>query len=310
MNLFRLLKSFDTRKAVVFGMGGGGDIVATVPTANLMREFGFEVLHGTIVWDRYIIDPEPGPRAIEDLENVEIVNDTIAIASEKTRIGEIIPTVARAGRCLGKVVALDITKGPKRLAEGLKAFMDENNIAIAVGIDSGGDVLASGFESGVRSPLADAISLATLSLIENSFIGFFGFGSDGELRIEELLMKVSSLIKENMFLGSVSMSDEDYREMMELTKNVVTEASSIPLRAYEGELGVLRVRAERSVPVSPLSIMTFYFKTEGVFKMNKLAKTVLDVESIDVARKRLNEMGIFTEMDFEYLVKNKNIPWD
>jgi hypothetical protein len=307
MRLIRLLKENEGRRALVFGMGGGGDIIATIPTANFLREFGYEVLHGTIIWDRYIIDPEPGPRSLEELSGIEVVNDTIAIAGKDTKIKDkedIRPTVARAGEFFGEVIALDITKGPKKLAKGIRGFMREFEISTIVGVDSGGDVLAHGFESGVRSPLADAVSLSTLSMIGGSIIGVFGFGSDGELRVEELLLRISKLLERGDFLGSIAMDDRDCDEMMELSKEVITEASMIPIKAFKGEIGISEIRWGRTVIVSPLSILTFYFKSEGVFEINNLARKIQNAESIESARKILNSMGIFTELDFEYLIRD------
>ena len=98
MDLIKLIKEKKPKKALVFGMGGGGDIIATIPTASLLKEFGYEVLHGSIVWDRYIVDPKPGPRAIEELENCEVVNETIAIANPETRADGIQLTVSRAAK--------------------------------------------------------------------------------------------------------------------------------------------------------------------------------------------------------------------
>ncbi len=302
MEIIRILKNCEQRKALVFGIGGGGDIVATIPTANFLRCFGFDVLHGSIVWDRLVVDPKPGPRSIEELENVEVFNDVIAIANENTRTYYgAIPTVARASKFFGRVIALDITKGAKKLSKGLKEFAEENEISLIVGIDSGGDAIAIGYESGVESPLADAMSIAALSDL-NAIIGVFGFGSDGELKVEELLLNMSELLKRKCFLGCASMSEKDYNEMVEITKFVVTEASKIPIIAYEGEFGIKKIRESRTVIVSPLSTLTFYFTSKGVFEINKAAKIVKDAGNIEEANSLLNKSGILTELDYERAV--------
>jgi hypothetical protein len=310
MDLIRYLKRKKPKKALVFGMGGGGDIVATVPTSSFLKEFGYDVIHGSIVWDRYIIDPKPGPRAVEELESCEIVNETVAIAYPETNVDGLKLTVSKAAKHFGKVVCLDITKGSKKLADGLKDFMKKYEIPVVIAIDSGGDVLAFGFESGLRSPLADSTSLAAISEIKDSIVGVFGFGSDGELRIEELLERIAFQMKKEGFLGCISMDYEDFRLMEKLTKDIATEASSIPLKAFKGELGLEKIRLGRTVPVSPLSILTFYFKASKLCESNELAKKIIEAEGIDDARKILNSLGIFTEMDYEFLVEKKEIRWD
>jgi hypothetical protein len=308
MDLIRFFKRKEPKKALVFGMGGGGDIVATVPTASLLHEFGFEVMHGSVVWDRYIVDPKPGPRAIEELENCEVVNATIALATPETGVDGIKLTVSKAAKYFGRVVCLDITKGAKKLAEGLKDFMGDE-ISVLVAVDSGGDVLAQGFESGLKSPLADSISLAAISEIEDSVVGVFGFGSDGELRIEELLDRIAFQLREGGFLGCTSMGVEEFEFMRDLANEITTEASSIPLDAFKGELGLRKIRFGRTVPVSPLSVITFYFKASKLYQNNVLARNVIEAGNIEEARKKLNSLGIFTEMDYEYLLERKEIGW-
>lgn len=303
MELIRVIKQGKVKRALLFGMGGGGDIVGTVPTASFLKEFGLEVYHGSIVWDRIVVDPKPGPRAIEELENVEVINSTVAIANKNTRTNYgVKPTVARAAKVFGDVVALDITKGVNKLVDGIVDFAEKYEVDLIVGMDSGGDALCMGFESGIKSPLADSISVATLSKLENSIVGVFGFGSDGELRIEELLHNISILMKNKGFFGCVAFGEEEYNQMIKLTKEVVTEASMLPLKAYEGRLGLEKMRDGRTVIISPLSILTFYFDSKKVLELNSLAKEVVNADDIDKANEKLNKLGIFTELDYERAV--------
>ena len=308
MEILRIAKQCRFKKALIFGMGGGGDIVGCVTTANFLKELGFEVLYGSIVWDRIVVDPKPGPRMIEELKNIDVVNSTIAIANEHTRTYyDVIPTVARASRILKKVVALDITKGVKKLVDGIASFVEQSKIDLIVGMDSGGDALCMGFESGIKSPLADSICVAALYKlkgIEKSIIGVFGFGSDGELRVEELLYNMSILMKNRGFYGCTSFGEKEYDLMLGLTKHVVTEASMLPLKAYEGKFCLEKMRDGRTVLVSPLSTLTFYFDPEKVFELNSLAKEVLNAESIEEANKKLNKLGVFTELDYERAVSD------
>ena len=307
MEILKIIKQCKNKKALLFGIGGGGDIVGCVSTANLLKEFDFKVFYGSIVWDRIVVDPKPGPRAIEELENVEVINSTVAFANKdtKTYYG-VKPTVARAANVFGSVVALDITKGPKKLVDGILKFTKQYEIDLIIGMDSGGDSLCIGFESGVRSPLADSTCVATLSMlkskIKRSIIGVFGFGSDGELKVEELLQNMSLLMKNGGFYGCISLGQEDYKLMLELTKHVVTEASMLPLKAYEGRLGLEKMRDGRTVLVTPISTLTFYFDSDEVFKLNRLAREVIDAENIEKANEKLNKLGIFTELDYERLV--------
>jgi hypothetical protein len=313
MELIKILRKLKeegeerSQKALIFGIGGGGDIVSTIPAANFLRYFDFQTYHGSIVWDRIIVDPHPGPRSLEELENVEIVNETVAFADKNVRTKHgITPTVAKAAQQLGKVVALDITKGAKKLAKGLEQFCKDFDVSLVIGMDAGGDAIATGYESGVKSPLADSLCVASLYLLKNkgieSIIAVSGFGSDGELKVEELLYNISILMRERCFLGCSAISVDDYRMMDLLMRDVFTEASRIPLLAFDGEFGLKKIRRNRTVLVTPLSTLIFYFDVLGVFELNEVAKKIVDAGDIEEANRILNRAGILTEFDYEMAV--------
>lgn len=305
MEIIDLLNS-SGRKALVFGIGGGGDVVSTLPVAGFLGHFGFEVYHGSIVWDRIVVDPKPGPRSLEELEGIEIVNETVGIANQNTRTYDgIKPNIARAAKHLGKIVALDITKGVERLARGIRDFAEKEDIGIVIGVDAGGDAISVGFESGVRSPLADAMSVAALKRIDG-LIAVTGFGSDGELRIEELLLNISQIISNGGFLGCTSMSRKDYIRMKKIVKDVTTEASMLPLLAYEGYFGLKKLRKGRTAIITPLSTLIFYFKAKSVFEINEAAKIVEGASDFEEANILLNRKGILTEYDFERAVSGEH----
>ncbi|MDI9646698.1 MAG: DUF1152 domain-containing protein [Archaeoglobales archaeon] len=303
MEILKLLKSCSKKKAFVFGVGGGGDVVSTIPVANFLKLFDFDVIHGCVLWDRLVVDPKPGPRSLEELENLEPINNVLAYIYEdtKTYYG-VKPNLARSSKHFGKVVALDITKGVRELVKGIKEFIDETDIGLIVGVDAGGDALATGYESGVRSPLADAISVAVLKNIDG-ILAVLGFGSDGELKTEELLLNISEIIKIGGYLGCTSISYEDYREMMKVADFVVTEASYIPLMSFEGFFGIKKLRKGRTSIISPLSTLIFYFRASKVFEINEAAKIVERARNIREANELLHRAGITTELDFEELTK-------
>ncbi|MCX8172463.1 MAG: DUF1152 domain-containing protein [Archaeoglobaceae archaeon] len=307
MKIIKILKESRQKKAFVFGMGGGGDIVSTIPIANFLRLFDFKIVYGGVIWDRLVVDPKPGPRAIEELENIQRFNEVIAFVDEttKTHYG-VKPNLARAAKLLGKVVALDITKGVKKLSKGLEEFIQKEKIGVVVGVDAGGDSLAVGYESGVRSPLADGVSVAVLEEIDG-IVSVVGIGGDGELKFEELMLNISELIRRNGFLGCSSLTSEDCEDMLKLSENVITEASRIPLMALSGEFGIRKIRKGRTVLITPISALVFYFKASKVFEMNETARLIKDCRDLEEANSILNKNGIITELDYERLVSDIKI---
>ena len=51
------------RRPLVIGMGGGGDVVGALATAEFSRLYdGADPVVGGLTWERRAIDPVPGPR--------------------------------------------------------------------------------------------------------------------------------------------------------------------------------------------------------------------------------------------------------
>ena len=46
--------------ALVLGIGGGGDVIGTIPTARYLRWLGLRTLVGGLTWERYVDRPGAG----------------------------------------------------------------------------------------------------------------------------------------------------------------------------------------------------------------------------------------------------------
>ncbi|MEM4617076.1 MAG: DUF1152 domain-containing protein, partial [Archaeoglobaceae archaeon] len=234
-------------------------------------------------------------------------NEVIALVKENTTTNYgVKPNLARSVKQLGEVFALDITKGVKKLTFGLEEFIKEKKIGITIGVDAGGDALAVGYESGVRSPLADAVSVAVLNEL-NGLVAVVGLGSDGELKFEELMLNIAEIYKNGGFLGCSAITAEDCTQMLTLCKEVVTEASKIPIMAFRGDFGLKKIRKGRTVLVTPISALIFYFKAQNVFEINETAKLIKDCGDLEDANRILNKNGIITELDYERSVSDFEI---
>lgn len=47
-------------RALVIGVGGGGDVVGALATARFLEFCGLSVHLGGLPWERFIYDPKPG----------------------------------------------------------------------------------------------------------------------------------------------------------------------------------------------------------------------------------------------------------
>jgi len=93
----------------------------------------------------------------------------------------------------------------------------------------------------------------------------FGYGSDGELTHPELYHGVGAVAVEGGLLGAWGLSRAVGREIERLLKMVPTDASRLPLKVSQGEVGNYTVRdGKRTVEPTPASTVTFYLETAAV----------------------------------------------
>jgi hypothetical protein len=213
------------------------------------------------------------------------------------------------------ILLVDINGGVQGVVDGLEAAMKEFKTDLLVGLDVGGDSLAQGGESGLRSPLADAIMLATFTELENrghrTLWGVFGYGSDGELNVDEIELALGKLAAAGGLLGAWSLTRKIAAELDEAIKTVPTEASAIPVACFHGAWGESKIRGgQRSVKLTPLTALTFFLSTTILYDILSLpAQAVRMSSSLEQANDMLHAIGIKTELDLErerYRLTKKN----
>ncbi|MGB3364601.1 MAG: DUF1152 domain-containing protein [Thermodesulfobacteriota bacterium] len=292
-------------KALLIGIGGGGDIVGTIPTADLLQMFDVQCVYGGLSWERFTYDPMPGPRTFEESKNIRKLNDVVWYAN-KDSVTITGARFAESGfsEVIGEETLLvDINSGSEAIAEGLLDAAQKLEADLIVGVDVGGDVIAQGHEPGLMSPLADSMMTAAFAKLERdipSFIGLFGYGSDGELTPQELEASMKLNLKSNAVLGSWGITQDALEKLEEVTAVVPTEASRLPVEYARGELQQTSIRnGTRPVSLSMASTVTFYFSPSALLENSKMAKAVSKCKSIEEANDALHLLDIRTELDLE-----------
>src|SRR5215207_5750461 len=160
----------DADRALLIGMGGGGDVVGALGVTKLLDQLGTEWTLGGVAWERSPIDPRPGPRSLEEMRGGRPCGSAAVLTEGGTTSADGVEfSESKMASHLGKpVLLLDITGGPRALATGLAEAAAELDCDAVVLIDVGGDVLAYGDEPGLASPLCDAIVLAAGMILERS----------------------------------------------------------------------------------------------------------------------------------------------
>ena len=304
------------KRILVIAIGGGGDIASASMIANSLERMGHTTVLASIAWERYIYDPVPGPISLSEVENPSKRGDHYILVNKNsyaTRGGRlVIPQAVKASRALGReVYIVDMYSGVEGYVKGLSSIISDVRVDLVIGVDVGGDVLASGFEDDLWSPLADWIGLAALSRL-NGIVAVHSPGSDGELSTNYLIKRIDEVAAKGGLLGVSSMCMHDALILEKILEYVDSEASRIPLLAYRGVRGKIPLRrGSRVVEISLFNTMTFYMNSNIVLDLVEPAKKLLYTKTLDEARFILNELGIYTELDLEEdLAKLKINPSD
>jgi hypothetical protein len=296
------------RRPLVLGIGGGGDVVGALATAEACRIYhGAEPLVGGVTWERRVIDPAPGPRSSDEIEGVRELAPGVLAASAEARVREtgIRFAEGRVAELLGaETVLVDVTRSPGELAESLSSVAGVLGCDLFVFVDVGGDALAHGDEDGLASPLCDAIMLAAATHLQSDHAalgGVFGIGCDGELTPEQVLDRLAEVAAAGGLAGAVGLTAPVVERLDRAVEAVPTAASAQALRCFRGERGTAEIRGgRRTVHLSPVGAMTVYFDPAvAVDSAARLASAVMGTSGLEDANERLHELGLSTELDYE-----------
>jgi hypothetical protein len=294
-------------RALVLGVGGGGDVVGALACARFLEFCGLEFWLGGLSWERAVYDPLPGPRRLSEVENARPVHEYAWLANAATRTlsGVYFAESRMAAARNTEVLLVDINGGTRGVVAAVEAAMQEFKIDLLVGLDVGGDSLAQGHEAGLRSPLADSIMLAAFSEMaergHRTLWGVFGYGSDGELNVDEIELALSKLAAAGGLLGAWSLTPKIAAELEEVIKTVPTEASAIPVSCFRGAYGEHKIRGgQRKVKLTPLTTLIFFMSATKLFHtISRPARALRSSSSLEQANDALHAIGIRTELDFE-----------
>jgi len=300
-----------SRRPLVLGIGGGGDVVGAAAVAKLLEQGGAEAIVGGTTWERRVVDPRPGPRSEDEVDGAaRRLARGVLLADGATRVGRDGPPFAEAlvARALDRPTLLvDVTLGPRAIARSLTAALHELGCDAVLFVDVGGDAVASGEEPGLASPLCDAMMLAAgahLAAVATVPVlaAVFGAGCDGELAPGEVLTRVALICAAGAFAGARALGPRAARRLADLCAVVPTEASAQALACFEGARGTATIRGGlRTVELTPLGALCFFFDLQRAFEAGclPLAAAVAEADDLEAANDVLARRGLRTELDYE-----------
>lgn len=301
-------------RALVLGVGGGGDVVGAIPTVRFLELFDIPCVLGGLAWERFVYDPQPGTRTLAEMTQVRPLAPTVWLANAQTATSSGIRFAESEVAALydTETLLIDLSQGVPGVVAGLRAAVQSLEADLLVGIDVGGDSLGAGHEPGLRSPLADAMMLAAwqqLAADVPCLWGVFGYGSDAELSTQEIDTALSRVAQHGGLLGAWGMTPAVAAELRRVIGRVRTEASAIAVECAAGAVGVKSIRdGTRSVALSPVCTVTFYLDPCVLYdQVATLARVVSQARSLAEASARLTDLGVRTEYAFEQEMQQRGI---
>jgi hypothetical protein len=298
-----------SRRPLILGIGGGGDVVGALATAEFSRLYdGAQPILGGLTWERSPVDPVPGSRSSDEIAGATELAPGILIAGGGTHVRDtgVVFSEARMSAFLqAGTVLIDVGVGPRSLAAGLAEATTTLDRDLVVMIDVGGDMLADGSEPGLRSPLCDALMLAAGFRLAELGVpvlgGVFGLGCDGELTLAEGLERLAAIAGAGGLLGVRGLTEPVAARLEAAMEHVTTEASMLAVRAFRGEHGRVEIRGGAvTVEVTPIAAQTVFLDLETTFgTTGRLAQAVIDASTLEEANERLHGLDVRTELDLE-----------
>jgi hypothetical protein len=297
------------KRPLVLGIGGGGDVVGALATADTIRLYhGGRPIVGGAAWERRPIDPLAGPRSADEIEGAEELAPGVLLARAHTRVRgrDVVFAESHMAGFLGEeTVLLDLNLGPAALAEGLAQAADALGADLIVFVDVGGDVLAHGHEAGLGSPLCDAVVLAAAGRLQaagRSVLGaIFGVGCDGELTLAEVASRIADVGRAGGLAGARGITPPIAERLEGAIEHVPTEASAQAVRAFRGGIGETAIRGgRRTLQLAPAAALTVYFDVAVALEVAApLARAVDGAADLVEANEILRGMGVRSELDWE-----------
>ncbi|MEU5255271.1 DUF1152 domain-containing protein [Streptomyces longwoodensis] len=285
---------------LIVAAGGGGDAVAAAMLHAALYGDEDHAVILTYAWDRLLIDPLPGPRRPADFTGLERLTPAVWTVPAQAR------PIAPAGSTLPRLAAelphtfalLDPYQGAQGLThqlEDLVSHLEPESIDL---LDVGGDILARGDEPTLKSPLADALTLAACCQV-NAPVRLLvaGPGLDGELPPEDI----------NDVLGLVvhAFTASDAEAISAVLEWHPSEATALLAATARGVRGTCEIRdAGLPVPLTGDSPTVHEVDLDNAVSRNQLARAVMATASLEEAEAHSREICGYSEIGYE---RNKTL---
>nr|WP_208034382.1 DUF1152 domain-containing protein [Streptomyces cyanogenus] len=280
---------------LIVAAGGGGDAVAAAMLHAALYGDEDQAVILTYAWDRLLIDPVPGPRGAGDFTGLQQITPAVSAVPAEAR------PIAPAGSTLPRLAAelphtfalLDPYRGAEgvtRQLEELVSHFEPESIDL---LDVGGDILARGDEPTLKSPLADALTLAAACQV-NASVRFLvaGPGLDGELSPDDLRPMLGSVVH--------TLTADDVQRISTVLEWHPSEATAMLAATARGVRGTCEVRdAGLPVALTDEGPRVHEVDLDEAVSRNSLARAIMTTAALDEVEAHSREICGFSEIDYE-----------
>ncbi|SNX62309.1 hypothetical protein SAMN06272735_4080 [Streptomyces sp. TLI_55] len=249
----------------------------------------------TYAWDRLLIDPVPGPRGAHDFTGLEQLTASVwAVPAEARPIAPAGSTLPRLAAELPHTFALidpyQGVEGVTRQLEELVRHLEPESIDL---LDVGGDILARGDEPTLKSPLADALTLAACCQVDASIrLLVAGPGLDGELAPDDLSGMLGSLV--HTFVA------KDVEPISSVLDWHPSEATGMLAATARGVRGTCEVRdAGLPVLLTGEGPTVHEANIDAALSRNQLARAITATVTLADVETHSREICGYSEIDYE-----------
>ncbi|WP_179862389.1 DUF1152 domain-containing protein [Longibacter salinarum] len=291
------------KDTLIFAGGGGGDALAALMVADAFGLDPKRTAFATLVWERTLFDPEPGPRAPEDFEAIQAVGEHNHRITASSRLrGDRTTFVPRLAESFGvSYYLMDVTRGPERVRTQISELQQRLGFDRVLVVDVGGDILARGHEEMLRSPLADGLALAgTHDLDADVRVIVTGLGLDGELSEQDVADVHADLIEGNDDLTTGTITPDTASRFASAFRWLPSEVSGLTTAAALGHRGTAEIRSSGlRVELSDESCTVRSFAHDDVYQRNEIAAAFEGICSIEQCETVLQDFGRTSELEYE-----------
>ncbi|CQR62895.1 DUF1152 domain-containing protein [Streptomyces leeuwenhoekii] len=281
---------------LIVAAGGGGDAVAAAMLdAALYGDDNGRAVILTYAWDRLLIDPVPGPREPKNFTGLEPLTPAVwKVPAQARPIAPAGSTLPRLAAELPHTLALidpgHGAEGVTRQLEELINHLEPESIDL---LDVGGDLLARGDEPTLRSPLADALTLAACGQVNAPIrLLIAGPGLDGELPADDLRGVLGPLVHTLTARGV-----EPVGSVLEWHPS---EATGMLAATARGVRGTCEVRdAGLPIPLTDEGPTIHEVDLDEALSRNRLARAIITTATLDEVEALSREVCGFSEIDYE-----------